>query len=415
VQERAVLAGLGLDEADLDELDALARAAGAEPVARVVQPRSTPDPASFVGKGKVGEIHDLVHANNAELVILDDELSPGQLRNLEERLRVKVLDRTALILDIFALHARSGEGKAQVELAQLSYLLPRLRGWGEAMSRLGGGIGTRGPGETKLEVDRQHIRRRLAKLRRDITSLGRTRRVKRAGRERSGITQVALVGYTNAGKSTLMNALTGANTLVANQPFATLDPTTRRLRLPGGRMVTLSDTVGFVRKLPHDLVEAFKSTLEEVTCGDLLLHVADASAPELESQVRAAREVLGDIGAGHLPEVLVLNKWDRLQEMDRARAQKRFPEGVPASALRRDGLDEVRTRIHESIPTPPMEVTLLVPLDRPEVVPWLHRTAEVIRIEAGEQGTTVVARITEEQLDKVGSFVVQPVARRVGS
>jgi GTP-binding protein HflX len=283
------------------------------------------------------------------------------------------------------------------------------------MSRLGGGIGTRGPGETKLEVDRQHIRRRLAKLRRDITSLGRTRRVKRAGRERSGIPQVALVGYTNAGKSTLMNALTGASTLVADQPFATLDPTTRRLRLPAGRTVTLSDTVGFVRKLPHDLVEAFKSTLEEVTRGDLLLHVADASAPELESQVRAVREVLADIGAGHLPEVLVLNKWDRLEEMDRARAQKRFPEGVPASALRRHGLDEVRTRIQESIPTPAVEVTLLVPFDRPEVVPWLHRTADVIRADAGERGTTVVARVTEEQLARVGSFVVQPVARRVGS
>jgi GTP-binding protein HflX len=415
VQERAVLAGLAVEEADLDELDALARAAGADPVARVIQTRTTPDPATFVGKGKVGEIHDLVHAHGAELVILDDELSPGQLRNLEERLRIKVLDRTALILDIFALHARSGEGKAQVELAQLNYLLPRLRGWGEAMSRLGGGIGTRGPGETKLEVDRQHIRRRLTKLRRDIASLGRTRRVKRAGRERSGTPQVALVGYTNAGKSTLMNALTGADTLVADQPFATLDPTTRRMRLPGGRTVTLSDTVGFVRKLPHDLVEAFKSTLEEVSRGDLLLHVADVSAPDLEAQVGAVREVLAEIGAGGLPEVLVLNKWDRLEEIDGARALKRYPEGVPASALRREGLEEVRAKVQETLPAPPLQVTLLVPFDRPEVVPWLHRTAEVVRTETGEEGTTVVARVTEEHLARLAPFVVQPVARRVSS
>ena len=279
VAERAVVAGIvrGGDEDSLDELAALARAAGAEPVGRVVQTRSAPDAATFVGKGKVEEIHDLVHATDAETVIFDDELTPGQLRNLEERFRVKVIDRTALILDIFALHARSGEGKAQVELAQLNYLLPRLRGWGEAMSRLGAGIGTRGPGETKIEVDRQHIRRRIAKLRRDIVDLERTRAVKRGRRERTGIPQVAVAGYTNAGKSTLLNVLTGAGTLVADQPFATLDPLTRRLELPSGRAVVLSDTVGFVRKLPHDLVEAFKSTLEEVARADLILHVADAS------------------------------------------------------------------------------------------------------------------------------------------
>src|SRR6266496_5504851 len=262
VLERAVLVGLsdGLDEYSLDELAALSRAAGAEPVGRVLQSRGAPDPATFVGKGKVAQIHDLVHATNADAVILDDELSPGQLRNLEERLRVKVLDRTALILDIFALHARSGEGKAQVELAQLNYLLPRLRGWGEAMSRLGGGIGTRGPGETKLEVDRQHIKRRISKLRRDIKDLARTRDVKRARREGSGVQQIAIAGYTNAGKSTLMNALTEAGVLVADQLFATLDPTIRRIALPGGRHATISDTVGFVGKLPHDLVEDRKST-----------------------------------------------------------------------------------------------------------------------------------------------------------
>src|SRR5207249_10111843 len=286
------------------------------------------DPATFVGKGKIAEIHDTVHRRDAAMVIFDDELSPGQLRNLEERLGVKVVDRTALILDIFALHARSREGKAQVELAQLNYLLPRLRGWGEAMSRLGGGIGTRGPGETKLEIDRQHIRRRITKLRREIADLAKSRRVKRSGRERSGVPQIALAGYTNAGKSTLMNALTHAGVLVANQPFATLDPTIRRISLPGGRKATLSDTVGFIRKLPHDLVEAFKSTLEEVARADLILHVADASSSDTGEQMQAVREVLVDIGAGLVPEVLALNKWDLLAEPDRGRLRRRHPDGV---------------------------------------------------------------------------------------
>jgi GTP-binding protein HflX len=412
--ERAILVGLdaGHGEEGLDELDALARAAGAEPVGRLVQSRAAPDPATFVGRGKVAEIHDLVHATNSEAVILDDELSPGQLRNLEERLRVKVLDRTALILDIFALHARSGEGKAQVELAQLNYLLPRLRGWGEAMSRLGGGIGTRGPGETKLEVDRQHIRRRITKLRRDIADLARTRRVKRSGRERSGVPQVALAGYTNAGKSTLMNALTGAEALVADQPFATLDPTTRKLGLPGGRRATLSDTVGFVRKLPHQLVEAFKSTLEEVTRAELVLHVADASAPAVGDQVTAVRGVLSDIGAGDLPEVLALNKWDLLDEMERARALRRFPEGVPVSALTGHGLEKLKEKVAELIPRQPIEVTLMVPYERPEVVPWLHRNAEVLSVLDEDSGTRVTARVDESAIPRIGEFVVDPVVAR---
>ncbi len=412
--ERAVLAGVGAGgEEALDELAALARAAGAEPVGRVIQSRGAPDPATFVGKGKVTELHDLVHSVGAEAVILDDELTPGQLRNLEERLGVKVIDRTALILDIFALHARSGEGKAQVELAQLNYLLPRLRGWGEAMSRLGGGIGTRGPGETKLEIDRQHIRRRLVKLRRDIVKLGKTRQVKRAGRERSGVPQAALAGYTNAGKSTLMNAMTGAGTLVADQPFATLDPTTRRLALPGGRRATLSDTVGFVRKLPHELVEAFKSTLEEVARADLVLHVADAAAADVGEQVAAVREVLGEIGAGGLPEVLALNKWDLLEEMERSRLLRRFDGAVPVSALTGEGLPGLLERVAEHLPRPPLEVTLVVPFDRSELVPWLHQHGEVVRSQDEPDGTRMVARIDEAQLVRVAEFVVRPVARRV--
>jgi GTPase len=415
VRERAVLVGLSrgpADEESLDELAGLARAAGAEVVGRLVQSRSIPDPASFVGKGKLHEMHELVHGTNADAVILDDELSPGQLRNLEERLRVKVLDRTALILDIFALHATSGEGKAQVELAQLNYLLPRLRGWGEAMSRLGGGIGTRGPGETKLEVDRQHIRRRITKLRRDIKDLARSRGVKRSRRERSGVSQVALAGYTNAGKSTLMNALTDAGALVADQPFATLDPRTRRLGLPGGRQATLSDTVGFVRKLPHELVEAFKSTLEEVSRSDLVLHVADASALDLNEQMSAVREVLGEIGAADLPEVLALNKWDVLDEMQRARVSRRFTDGVPVSALTGEGLPDLLERLAATVPHPPIEVRLLIPFDHPEVLPSLYRNGEVLETEDRAEGTWVMARIAPSDLHRVQEFVVEPVAKR---
>jgi GTP-binding protein HflX len=416
VTEKAVLVGLGpgYEEGRLDELAALAETAGAEPVARIVQSRAAPDPATFVGRGKVREIHDAVHMRDAEAVIFDDELSPGQLRNLEERIGAKVIDRTALILDIFALHARSREGKAQVELAQLNYLLPRLRGWGEAMSRLGGGIGTRGPGETKLEVDRQHIRRRIAKLRRDIVDLARTRAVKRSRRETSGIPQVAIAGYTNAGKSTLMNALTSARVLVADQLFATLDPTVRRISLPGGRKATLSDTVGFVSKLPHDLVEAFRSTLEEVTLGSLLLHVADASAQELDRQVAAVRDVLAEIGAGGIPEVLALNKVDLLSGEARTRLVRRFPGAVPVSALTGEGLEELLEAVSDALPAPPVEVTLLVPFDREDVVARLYREAEVLGREPDTHGTVVRARVGEAQLAWTGPFLVRPVRHRKG-
>jgi GTP-binding protein HflX len=324
-----------------------------------------------------------------------------------------VVDRTALILDIFALHARSREGKAQVELAQLNYLLPRLRGWGEAMSRLGGGIGTRGPGETKMEVDRQHIRRRIAKLRRDLAGLARARKVKRAERERSRVPQVAMAGYTNAGKSTLMNSATSADVLVADQLFATLDPTVRRLRLPGGRQVTLSDTVGFVRKLPHDLVEAFRSTLEEVAHSSLILHVADAAVPDAEDQVAAVREVLADIGAGSVPEVLALNKADLLSEVDRARVRRRFPDGIMVSSITGDGLDDLLARVDEVLPSPPVEVRLLVPYERQDVVARLYREAEVLSAEPSDEGTVVEARVREDQVSWIRRFLVRPVSRRL--
>lgn len=418
VTEKAVLVGVGrgIEESDLDELAALADSAGAETVARVLQTRQDPDPATFVGRGKVEEIHREVHRTGAEAVILDDELSPGQLRNLEERLKVKVVDRTALILDIFALHARSREGKAQVELAQLNYLLPRLRGWGEAMSRMGGGIGTRrGPGETKLEIDRQHIRRRISKLRKDLKDLARTRDVKRSGRERSGIPQVAIAGYTNAGKSTLLNALTGSDVVVADQLFATLDPTVRRIELPSGRAATLSDTVGFVSKLPHDLVEAFRSTLEEVARATMVLHVADASSPEVRQQIDAVRSVLHEIGASGMPEVLALNKVDRLSEHERTRTMARI-EGaaVPISARTGEGLDELMELVEATLPRFPVDVWLLVPYERGDVTALLHRDAEVLSSEPDEGGTLVRARVGEKVLAAVRPFRVEEPVRAAG-
>jgi len=415
VTEPAVLVGIDPDgeESSLDELAALADTAGAEVVARLIQPREAPDPATFIGKGKLRELHDLIHGADAGLVIFDQELTPGQLRHLEQELGVKVVDRTALILDIFALHAATREGKLQVELAQLNYLLPRLRGWGEAMSRMGGGIGTRrGPGETKMEVDRRRIRQRIARLRREIQDVARSREVKRARRTKSRVPQVAIAGYTNAGKSTVLNALTRADALVADQLFATLDPTVRRLRLPGGRAATLSDTVGFVSKLPHDLVEAFRSTLEEVARADLVLHVADAAAPDVEGQVAAVREVLAEIGAGDVPEVLALNKDDLLSEVERARVERRFPAGTFVSALAGEGLETLLERVDEAVPSPPLEVRALVPYARQEVVARLHREAEVLAHEPGEEGTLVDARVREDQLPWIEPFLVRrPGAR----
>ena len=372
--ERVVLVGVAVDgsveraERSVEELHRLAETAGAEVLDAMIQRRARPDAGTFIGKGKAKELAGAVKALGADTVIMDDELSPGQLRHLEELVDAKVIDRTVLILDIFAQHATSREGKAQVELAQLNYMLPRLRGWGESLTRVGSGmgsggpIGTRGPGETKMEVDRRRIRRRITKLRRDLVDMARTRDVKRRGRERAGIPGVALVGYTNAGKSTLLNRLSGAGVLVEDKLFSTLDPTTRRLDLPGGRAATFTDTVGFIAKLPHDLVEAFKSTLEEVARADLIVHLVDAAQPDPAGQMAAVRSVLGEVGAADVPELLVLNKADLLDEVTRARLARLFP-GVPMlSAATGEGVDDLLAAIATRLPHPEVDLTALVPV-----------------------------------------------------
>ncbi|HEX2192438.1 MAG TPA: GTPase HflX, partial [Acidimicrobiales bacterium] len=318
-RERIVLVGVAIPpttveaaEDSLDELAALVDTAGADEAERILQRRDAPDPATFVGKGKAEELREISETVDADTVVFDDELSPAQSRNLEKILGRTAIDRTAVILDIFAQHAHTQEGKAQVELAQLRYRLPRLRGRGVALSQQAGRIGTRGPGETQLEVDRRRLLRRATKLDADLKELAKNRRTQRKARARSRLQTVALVGYTNAGKSTLLNHLTRSDVLVEDRLFATVDPTTRRLDLPGGERVLLTDTVGFVRKLPHQLVEAFRSTLEEVAEADLLLHVVDASAADPQSQIDAVRTVLAEIGADHVPELLALNKADVL-------------------------------------------------------------------------------------------------------
>ena len=421
--ERVVLVGLsrGRDgaqaESSLEELRRLTETAGAEVIDTMTHRRDTPDPATFVGKGKAQEIRDVVKAEQADTVIVDEELAPGQLRNLEEIFGCKVLDRTALIIDIFAQHAHSSEGKAQVELAQLNYLLPRLRGWGESMSRMGRAgtrtpLGTRGPGETKLEVDRRRIKKRISKLREDIEDLQKTRTTKRQERVRSRVSSVALVGYTNAGKSTLLNTLTQAGVLVEDKLFSTLDPTTRKLVLPDGRPAVLTDTVGFVRKLPHTLVEAFKSTLEEAIRADLVLHLVDGSDSDPEGQYMAVRDVLGEIGAAPVPELIAVNKIDAISEVDLARLKRRFPEASFVSVLTGEGTEALLERIAERLPHPEIEVDLLVPYDRGDVVAALHAAGAVLSEEYLEDGTKLRARLRDEQLGRLEGYVLPSERKR---
>jgi GTP-binding protein HflX len=404
--ERVVLIGVWtsgtLDEAEtsLQELKALAETAGSQVLEGLVQRRDRPDPATYIGSGKARELRDIVVATGADTVVCDGELTPGQLRQLEDVVKVKVIDRTALILDIFAQHARSREGKAQVALAQMEYMLPRLRGWGESMSRQaggrvagGGGIGTRGPGETKIETDRRRIRTKMAKLRREIAGMGTARDVKRQERRRHSVPSVVIAGYTNAGKSSLLNRLTGAGVLVENALFATLDPTVRRSETSDGRTYTLADTVGFVRHLPHQLVEAFRSTLEEVAAADLVLHVVDGSHPDPASQLAAVREVFGEIDALGVPELVVVNKADIADPAFLRRLAVAEPSAIAVSARTGVGLDELQRRIAEQLPRPDVDVSLLVPYARGDVLARVHEHGVVGTVEHTEVGSRVQARV----------------------
>ena len=418
--ERVVLAGLWTEgtaadaENSLRELAALAETAGSEVLDGMIQRRLKPDPGTFLGSGKAQELKDVVMATGADTVIVDSELSPSQRRGLEDIVKVKVIDRTALILDIFAQHAKSREGKAQVELAQLEYLLPRLRGWGESMSRqaggqvgsAGAGMGSRGPGETKIELDRRKIRTRMAKLRREIAGMKPARETKRANRQRNEIPSVAIAGYTNAGKSSLLNRLTDAGVLVENALFATLDPTIRRAETPDGLGYTLADTVGFVRSLPTQLVEAFRSTLEEVADADLILHVVDASHPDPEGQIAAVRSVLADVDARRIPEIIVLNKADAADPFVIERLRQREPRTVVVSARTGQGIDELLQAISEGIPRPGVELELLVPYDRGDVVSRLHsQDAEILQLDHEESGTRIRVKVRDSLAPELEPFL----------
>ena len=405
--ERVVLAGVwtggSLRDAEnsLRELARLAETAGSVVLEGVMQRRDRPDPATYLGSGKAAELRALVVASGADTVICDGELTPGQLRKLEDIVKVKVVDRTWLILDIFAQHARSREGKAQVSLAQMQYLLPRLRGWGESLSRQAGGraggatggVGTRGPGETKIETDRRRIRTQMSRLRRELKDMERVRQTQRASRRTSGTPAIVIAGYTNAGKSSLLNRVTGAGVLVEDALFATLDPTVRRIRLPSGREITMADTVGFVRHLPHDLIEAFRSTLEEVTSADLVLHVVDASDDDPEGQIAAVREVLAEIGAAQVPELIVLNKADVAESDALTRLREREPHCVTVSARTGVGIPDLLSAIEKDLPEPSDVIEVLVPFDRGDLVARAHREGQVLLEEHDETGTRLRARV----------------------
>ena len=399
-------------ENSLRELAALAETAGAVVLDGVLQRRPHPDPATYVGRGKAAELKDIVAATGADTVIADTELAPSQRRALEDVVKVKVIDRTTVILDIFSQHAKSREGKAQVELAQLEYLLPRLRGWGESMSRQAGGqvgaggagMGSRGPGETKIELDRRRIRTKMALLRRQIRDFAPARDAKRAERKRNTIPSVAIAGYTNAGKSSLMNAITHAGVLVENALFATLDATVRRTESADGRVYTLTDTVGFVRNLPHQLVEAFRSTLEEVGESDIVLHVVDGAHPDPSGQLQTVRDVIGDVGGRDLPEIVVFNKADLLTDDDRLVLQGLEPRAHFVSSRTGEGIEQLRIAIEEALPKPAVEVRALIPYDRGDLVAAIHETGMLLSSEHGEHGTEVHAHVSERLAAELAPF-----------
>jgi GTP-binding protein HflX len=412
-REKIVLVGVTVPptsdeetEQHLDELALLVDTAGADEAARVVQRRDHPDPATFVGKGKAEELREISNAVDADTVVFDDELSPAQSRNLEKILGRTAIDRTAVILDIFAQNARTQEGKAQVELAQLRYRLPRLRGRGQQLSQQAGGIGTRGPGETQLEVDRRRLVRRMNRLESDLRRLTEQRRLQRKSRRRSRLASVSLVGYTNAGKSTLLNHLTDAGVLVEDRLFATLDPRTRRLVLPGGEPVLVSDTVGFVRKLPHQLVQAFLSTLEVVNESDLLVHVVDSTSSDPESQMEAVRAVLEEIGADRVPELLAFNKSDVTDAAERL--SSRYPGSVAVSALTGFGIDELLRSVGDRLRAAANVIELVVPFERGDIVAALHREGEVLMEAHDESGTRMRVRVDPAAAARFAQFVSEP-------
>lgn len=418
--EQVVLVGVwasgSADQAEesMEELQRLAETAGSVVLDTMIQRRDRPDGATYLGSGKVIELREMIDGNGADTVIVDGELTPSQLRQLEERLNIKVVDRTALILDIFAQHARSKEGKAQVELAQLNYLVPRLRGWGAALSRqrggrvaAGAGIGSRGPGETKLEIDRRRIHKRIAQLKSELGAMQIVRETKRSQRRANAVPAVAITGYTNAGKSSLLNAITDAGVLVEDALFATLDPTTRKHRTPDGRVYTLTDTVGFVRHLPHELVESFRSTLEEVAHSDLIMHVIDGSVEQPENQVTAVREVLESIDAGKVAELLVVNKVDAADEVSLARLRHLLPDAVFVSAHTGAGMDALRDRIAALLPDPSVVVDILVPFTQGALLGRVHSEGTVLDQEHTEFGTLVKAKVPPDlagRLEEFGNF-----------
>ena len=407
--ERVVLIGVWTEGSyeqvsrSMAELAALAETAGSQVLDGMVQRRDRPDPATYIGSGKLKELRQIVVDSGADTVICNGELSPSQLSKMESVVKVKVVDRTWLILDIFAQHARSREGKAQVSLAQMQYMLPRLRGWGESLSRQsggrvgsqGGGIGTRGPGETKLETDRRRIGKSMAKLRREIAQMHTARLTQRSSRQRSAVPSVAIAGYTNAGKSSLLNRMTGAGVLVENALFATLDPIVRQAKTPSGREYTLVDTVGFVRELPHQLVEAFRSTLEEVADADLVLHVVDGSDPDPEGQLTAVRSVLAEIDASNIPELVVINKADAADPFVLDRLLLREPNSIVVSALTGQGIEELLARIEKALPDPQVDVKACIPYQRGELLARIYREGTVLSRTDTDAGSVIIGKVPE--------------------
>ncbi len=404
--ERVVLVGVWTEgtikdaENSLAELKALAETAGSEVLEGLIQRRDKPDPATYIGSGKVVELKQVVMSTGADTVVCDGELSPSQLRQLEDKLKVKVVDRTALILDIFAQHAKSKEGKAQVELAQIAYLLPRLRGWGDSLSRQvggraagGAGIGGRGPGETKIETDRRRIRDKMAKLRREIAEMKVSRDTKRQERRRFNIPSVAIAGYTNAGKSSLLNKLTDAGVLVENALFATLDPTVRKTQTSDGRIYTLSDTVGFVRHLPHQLIDAFKSTLEEVSESDLIVHVVDGSHADPFEQIKAVRLVIDEIGGKDIPEIIAINKVDIADPNVIMEILRKEPNSYAFSVRTGFGVEGLLHAIESSLPRPSVEINVVIPYDRGDLVHAIHERGEIFSEQYIAEGTSIHARV----------------------